>query len=235
MSFEDPFEQDKKGRGSGNVMLMLSLKLILLAFFILITTMTEFDKERSREVLESVAVTFVGEVPAVVGRQNPDAGTGPLQGAKALKTQMKSLFKQTIPAVQVEESADGKVLRLEMKARDLFQRGSTALAPGRRALLRRMVESLTSGPGSKQFYEFQFLHAYPEIAAIGENSLAVLRGGALVRRLTGQGIEADKVSAGLWPVSADGPDMGKISLAVHLYSKEQQRGAVSGGDGGAAQ
>mgnify|MGYP000665665111 CR=1 FL=1 len=235
MDFEDAFEQDKDNRSSGNVMLMLSLKLILLAFFILLTTMAEFDEERSREVMESVAVTFVGEVPAVVGRQNPEAGTGALQGAKALKTQLKSLFKQSVPAVQVEESADGSVLRLEMDARDLFQRGSTALAPERRALLRRMVESLTGGPGSKQFYELQFLHAYPEIAAIGQNSLAVLRGGALVRRLRQQGVNAEKMSAGLWPVSAEGPDMGRISLAVHLYNTEQQRGAVSTNDEGAAQ
>ena len=234
MDFEDPFGQDRKESSSGNVILMLSLKLILLAFFILLTTMAEFEKERTHKVLESVAVTFVGEVPAVVAGPNPQAGTGPLQGAKALKTQLKSLFKQTIPAVEVNESADGKVLRLEMDAQSLFQRGSTALAPGRTAFLRRLAEALTKGPGSKTFYEFQFLHAYPDVAAIGQNSLAVLRGGALVRRLSAQGIAVDKVSAGLWPVSADGPDMGKISLAIHLYNTKQSRGAVSD-DGGAGQ
>ncbi len=233
MDFENPLERNRKDGSAGNVMLMLSLKLILLAFFILLTTMAEFEKERTHKVLESVAVTFVGEVPAVVGRTNPDAGTGALQGAKALKTQLKSLFKQTIPAVEVRESADGRVLRLEMDARSLFQRGSTALVPGRTAFLRRLAEALTKGPGAKSFYEFQFLHAYPGIAAIGRNSLAVLRGGVLVRRLTAQGIATDKVSAGLWPVSAEGPDMGKISVAIHLYDTKQRRGAVSKGEGGA--
>lgn len=233
MDFEDPFDQEKRDGSAGNIMLMLSLKLILLAFFILLTTVSEFEEKRTRDVLESVSVTFVGEVPAVVGRTNPDAGTGALQGAKALKTQLESLFKQTIPAVEVTESADGKVLRLEMDARALFQRGSTALAPGRTAFLRRMAEALTQGPGAKKFYEMQFLHAYPESAAIGRNSLAVLRGGALVRRLKNQGIAAEKVSTGLWPVAADGPDLGKVSLAIHLYSTEQSRGAVSRGGEGA--
>jgi len=215
-------------------MLMLSLKLILLAFFILLTVMSDFEEKRTRDVLESVNARFFGNVKAVTGMDKPDAATGALQGAKALKTQLKSLFEQTIPAVKVEESADGRVLRLEMDADKLFEKGSTALAPGRSAFVRRVARALTKGPGAKQFYEMQFLHAYPGAAAIGRNSLAVLRGGAFVRRLTAQGIEAAQVSTGLWPVGADSPDRGKVSVAIHLFTSEQSQGAVSK-DGGAAQ
>lgn len=208
-------------------MLMLSLKLILLAFFILLTAMSEFEKERTRDVLKSVNAQFFGNVKAVTGTERPDAATGALQGAKSLKTQLKSLFEQTIPAVKVTESADGRVLRLEMNADKLFETGSTALAPGRSALVRRIGRALREGPGAKQFYEMQFLHAYPGAAAIGGNSLAVLRGGAFVRRLTAQGIQPEQVSTGLWPVGADSPEMGKVSIAIHLFTSAQAQGAVS--------
>jgi hypothetical protein len=233
MNFDSPFDREERSTG-GFIMLMLSLKLILLAFFILLTTMAEFDDQRTRDVLESVNKTFVGKVPAVTGTDKPDAATGALQGAKSLKTQLKTLFEQTIPAVKVTESADGRVLRLEMDARELFERGSTALAPGTRAFVRRMSRALTEGKSGKQFYEMQFLHAYPGAAAIGQNSLAVLRGGAFVRRLTAQGLQPKQVSAGLWPVAADSPDLGNVSIAIHLFTSEPSQGAVSN-DGEAAQ
>lgn len=230
MDINDPFEQQKSS--GGHIMLLLSLKLILLAFFILLTTMSKFEEQRTRDVIESVSSTFLGTVPAVSGVPKPDAASGPLQGAKSLKVQLATLFKQTIPAVEVNESADGSVLRLEMDARKLFEAGSTALAPGRTALLRRLAEALTgaaqaSGGERETFYELQFLHAYPEEAAIGRNSLAVLRGGSLARRLIGRGVNANKLSSGLWPVGSDGADMGKVSIAVHLYTERQSQGAVS--------
>lgn len=219
--------QSYKGSVSaGNTMLLLGLKLILLAFFILLTTMSKFEERRSREVMESVATKFRGQVPAVAGLPQPDAATGALQGAQSLEQKLKSLFKQTIPAVEVSEAADGRVLRMEMDARDLFERGSIALSPGRSAFLRRLAEALTEGKNQKRFFEFQFLHAYPGAAAIGKNSLAVLRGGALVRRLAGLGLPVDKMSAGLWPVPTEDPSLGKISIAIHLFQKEQKQGAV---------
>jgi hypothetical protein len=218
--------QQKESSG-GNIMLMLSLKLILLAFFILLTTMSEFEERRTRDVMESVTSTFLGQVPAIRGLPNPSAGTGALSGANSLTVQLKTLFKQTIPAVEVNESADGKVLRIEMASRSLFERGSTALSPGRSAFLRRLAEALTSGQSQKRFFELQFLHAYPAAAAIGENSLAVLRGGALTRRLIARNVAADKLSTGLWPVPARGDDIGKVSIAIHLFPEEQQQGAVT--------
>lgn len=226
MRFQSPFEQEQR-TSSGFIILMLSLKLILLAFFILLTTMSEFEEARTRDVMESVSVTFVGQVPAIKGFDKPEAATGALQGAKALKSQVESLFQQNIPAVKVTESADGRVLRLEMDARSLFAKGSIALAPGRSAFVQRLANALTTGPGSDRFYELQFLHAYPGAAAIGRKSLAVLRGGALIRRLQAQGVKAEHVSAGLWPVPADSPDLGKISIAIRLFKTEQAQGAVS--------
>jgi hypothetical protein len=96
-----------------------------------------------------------------------------------------------------------------------------------------MSNAITKGQKAKQFFEIQFLHAYPGAAGIGKNSLAVVRGGAFVRRLTAQGIAPEKVSTGLWPVSADSPDLGKVSIAIHLYTGKQAQGAVSNGGEGA--
>jgi hypothetical protein len=206
----------RETRSAGTIMLLLSLKLILLAFFILLTTMSTFEADRSRQVLESVAAKFVGKVPATEGLDTPDAALDALEGAESLVLQLKTLFRQTVPVVEVTESADGRLLRLEMPATSLFDPRSTAFATGRTAFLTRVADVLTGTDGGRRFRELRFAHAYPAAATVGEDALAVLRGGAFVRQLDRQGIAADKLSVGLWPVGADSPALGKIAIAIRL-------------------
>lgn len=230
-----PVFPKRKSDQDPNIILMLSLYLLLLAFFILLTTISQFEQERTREVVESVNVTFEGKVVASESLPNPNAGTGALDGSPSLSDQVKSLFKQTIPTVEVEESADGTVMRIEMDARALFRRDSTALAPGRSALFRRLAEALTEGSSRQGFFELRFEHAVPQGAGVGRNSLSVLRGGAVARRLGDLGVAREKLAATIWPVAADSGKMNKVALAVHLFEKEVEQGRVApedGADGG---
>jgi len=224
--------KQRKGDTDPNLILMLSLYLLLLAFFILLTTMSQFEQERTRRVLESVNVTFDGQVVATQSLPNPDAGTGALDGSRSLTDQIKALFKQTIPAVEVDESADGAVLRIEMDARDLFRRGSTAFAPGRSAVFRRLAEALTGPEGRARFFELGFQHAVPLGAGVGRESLPVLRGGTVARHLVRLGVPEEKVSAAIWPVEARGGKAGKVALAVHLFPEAVEQGRVTPDDAG---
>lgn len=222
-----PLTRKQKGNVDPTLILMLSLYLLLLAFFILLTTMSQFEQERTRKVLESVNVTFEGRVVATQSLPNPDAGTGALDGERSLTDQIESLFKQTIPAIEVDESADGTVLRIEMDARSLFRRGSTAFAPGRSALFRRLAEALTGPEGQARFFELAFEHAVPLGAGVGRDSLSVLRGGTVARHLGRLGVPAEKVSTAIWPVEARGGKAGKVALAVHLFPEAVEQGRVT--------
>lgn len=213
-------------------MLMLSLKLILLAFFILLTTMSNFEEQRSRMVLESVATTFQGKIAAIRALPNPDAGLDQLAGA-SLADRIESLFKQTLPAVSVDKSADGTVLRIELPARNVFKAGSASLAPGRGVLLRRLAATLGEEESSRKFFELQFLHWTPAGAQAGRNNTAVLRTGRLARYMGELGVPPRKLSVGLWPVSPSGPKAGLMSIEIHLYDQALPAGAVPEQEGGA--
>lgn len=209
----------RRGRGStsnGNIVAMLSLKLLLLAFFILLSTMSSFEEERSRAVLDSVATTFEGQVAALRSLDNPAAGLDELDGAPSLVDRLEALFRQSLPAVEVDESADGRVLRLEAPATSLFRAGAPRLAPGRDIFLERFARILGEDEVSERGYELHFLHSRPEVRGEGASDLAIARGGVVARWLDERGVARERLSVGLWPDAAEGDADGRIAFEVHL-------------------
>lgn len=216
----------------GAIFILLGLKLILLAFFILLATLSRFEEQRSRAVMESVTTAFRGHVTAVETRPVPDAGLGQLEGAPSLSDRIETLFKQSIPLVEVEASADGRVLRLEAPSTSLFAPGSEQFAPGRGALLLRLASALREGEGARRFQDLRFLHATPEGRSVGSGDPPVLRAGKVVRRLSELGLGEASLSAGLWPVVPDGSHEGRIAFEIRL-DPEAAAAESGAGDGGA--
>ncbi|MDZ7714123.1 MAG: hypothetical protein U5L06_13945 [Rhodovibrio sp.] len=213
MNLASRLSASTKSGPNANIVAMLSLKLLLLAFFILLTTISKFEEERSRAVMYSVAVAFAGAVPATEGRAVPDAGIGALDKQASLSEQIRALFRQTLPLVEVETAADGRVLRLEVRARDLFAMGQAELRPQRGLLLRRLANALTDprrGPG---LYTVEVLHAVPPGDGAAATRLPAARSGTVVRSLQALGVPGDRLSTGLWPTRGD---PGRIAFEITL-------------------
>lgn len=211
-----PAKSTKSGPNA-NIVAMLSLKLLLLAFFILLSTMSTFEEERSRKVMYSVAVTFAGGIPATEGRNVPDAGIGALDKQASLSDRIRDLFQQSLPLVEVETAADGRVLRLEVPAADLFAMGQSALRPQRGVLLRRLANLLIDprrGPG---LYTVEVLHAVPPGDDATASRLPAARSGTVVRALAAKGVPADRLSTGLWPTRGN---PGRVAFEITLPTEQ---------------
>ncbi|MBK1670061.1 hypothetical protein CKO28_18665 [Rhodovibrio sodomensis] len=217
---------------NANIVAMLSLKLLLLAFFILLTTISDYEEERSRAVMYSVAVTFAGGMPASEGRPVPDAGVGALEKQASLSEQIRALFKQTLPLVEVETAADGRVLRLEVRAADLFDMGQAELRPQRRILLRRLANALTDPRRGPALYTVDVLHAVPPGDGAAATRLPASRSGTIVRGLTALGVPSDRLSTGLWPTRGN---PGRIAFEITLPMKELPPNPLATDTGGDAQ
>lgn len=213
----------------GNIVAMLSLKLLLLAFFILLSTMSSFEAERSRAVMESVTTTFEGHITAVRSLPNPAAGLEQLEGAPSLVDQLKSLFKQTLPAVEMETSADGRVLRVEAAASALFRPGDSRLAPGRGVFLNRLARIVQSRRNNEGTYELQFLHSLADMQTRPAAGLAVQRAGAVARRLNGLGLPSEKLAIGLWPRPGAG-GRAKVAFEIRLHDAPVPGGSPTDGN-----
>lgn len=215
-----------KSGPNANIVAMLSLKLLLLAFFILLTTISKFEEERSRAVMYSVAVTFAGAVPATEGRTMPDAGIGLLDRQASLSERIRALFQQTLPMVEVDTAADGRVLRLEVRADDLFAMGQSDLRPQRGILLRRLANALTDprrGPG---LYTVEVLHAVPPGDGASATRLPVGRSGTIVRSLAALGVPEGRLSTGLWPTRGD---PGRLAFEITLPMEQLPPNPLAGG------
>lgn len=215
----------RESNSDGNIVALLSLKLLLLAFFILLSTISNFEEERTRAVMESVATTFAGEIPTPEFHQPTDAALGVLESATpALADQIESLFKATLPAVEMEQSSDGKVLRLEAPATSLFVVNSINLAPGRGVLMQRLVNVLASDESGIEHFDLLFLHTVNDRARLDSRSLPVLRTGLVVRSLEEQGLMASDVASGLQPVGDGGSD--RIIFEIRVHKEAVEHGEV---------
>ncbi|MBK1697729.1 hypothetical protein [Rhodovibrio salinarum] len=217
MTLDSRLAPSTKSSPNANIVAMLSLKLLLLAFFILLSTISKYEEERSRAVLESVAVTFAGAVPATKSRAVPDAGIGALDKQASLSDRIRALFKQTLPLVEVETSADGRVLRLEVRARELFEMGQAELRPQRDVLLRRLANALTNSQQAPELYTVEVLHAVPPGDDASATRLPVARSGTIVRALDTLGVPRERLSSGLWPTRGN---PGRIAFEITLPSEE---------------
>jgi len=141
------------------------------------------------------------------------------------RSKIESLFKQSLPAVEVEQSARGTVLRLEAPANALFSQGRAELAPGRERLMERLVEVLTSEKGVDRFYELRFLHAAPRGKAANEDSVDILRGGLVARRLESLGLDSASISTGVMP-RADEGGRDRLAFEVHMHPEAVEPGRL---------
>ena len=217
-----------KSAPNANIVALLSLKLLLLAFFILLSTISKFEEERSRAVMYSVAMAFAGAVPATEGRNVPDAGIGALDRQASLSDRIRALFRQTLPLVEVETAASGRVLRLEVRASDLFAMGQSDLRPQRGILLRRLANALSDPARGPGLYTVDVLHAVPPGDDAPATRLPAARSGTIVRSLAGLGVPADRLSTGLWPTHGN---PGRIAFEITLPMEELPPNPLAGDAG----
>lgn len=196
------------------MMLLLSLNLILLAFFILLNSLAEFETDRARAVLASVKQAFNGKVEATGRLPAFNGSLGALPEIEAKMREVGSLFEAMAPAAQAKSIRRADLVRVDFPASALFRPGSQRLRQGREALLERLAESLRKGPEDAPRYLLEILvgtgpqtavdvDATTGLASPGSASLELRRAAVLAARLSAEGAPLDGLSTGLRPGAAD--------------------------------
>ncbi len=197
--------------------LLLSLNLILLAFFILLNSLSDFETDRARAVLASVKQAFNGEVetagqPPVFG-----GSLGALPEVAAKMQELGSLFEAIAPSAQAKSIRRANLVQVDFPASALFQPGSLRFRQGREALLERLAMSLRKDPGKGPGTDPEGGPRYLLEILVGTGSRAAADGGAtmaatslelrraavLAARLSAEGAPLDGLSTGLRPGAAN--------------------------------
>ena len=190
-----PTSRDREG--SSNIVLLLSLMLILLAFFILLNSLSEFEAGRAQAVIESVNRAFNGKIES--GDRTPahSASLGALPEAEAKMREVASLFEAIVPAARAKRIRRAKAVRVELPAASLFRPAGVRLRPGSEILIQRLARLLARDPRGGPGYELEVLLGVG--APPDPGSLEVRRAALLAQRLIEEGLPPPVLSIGLLP------------------------------------
>ena len=217
--------------------LLLSLNLILLAFFILLNSLADFEADRARAVLASVKQAFNGKVGAAGQLPAFSSSLGALPEVAAKLREVGSLFEAMAPSARAKSIRRASLVRVDFPASALFRPGSLRLRQGREALLERLAQSLRKGPEGAPRYLLEVLVGTGSQAAVdagaptgsaspGSASLELRRAAVLAARLSAGGAPLDGLSTGLRPGAA-----GSLRFVVRLRP-DSGAGAGPGGKEG---
>ncbi len=183
-----------------SVALFLGLYLILLAFFILLSTISSISAEKSEAAVGSINSAFRSDsrIEAVTGDSILFArGAGQLD--RNLLGAVRASFSSAFPNEEVVETVIGNAVRFVISADRIFEPGNPAVQEEAGDLLERLAAALESSV-------FGFRNEVEVVLRTGENLpsggdaerlLLIERAGTLVREMLAQGVHARSVQMGL--------------------------------------
>lgn len=198
-----------------SLLMFLGLYLLLLAFFIMLNSISSYEIEKSRAVIKGLGTAF----SQGSGKENATSQSGVILGnTRSLET-VRRIFEAAIPLAEIEQPVAGRILSVSLPMDALFVPGSTALKSDQDGLLEQLAASLGAPPPGMRF-DMEFVVGVEGGAASRPKDTAlplpVLRAGLFARALRQRGAPADGMSIGV-DTARD-----KVRLRFHLVPENER-------------
>lgn len=188
--------QATRAGGPAHIVLLLSANLILLAFFILLNALSEYQEDRKKVVLESVNRTFSDGAAHPQAATAEPAALGSLPHPRDLLLDIGSVLEAAIPAARSTLNAQATQLSIDFPEDAFFVGERTRLRAAGGSLLRRLAAALTEPPPAGLGFEVAFYHPAAQDGA--DRVRAVARATLVAERLQRR-LSSETVSIGLEP------------------------------------
>ncbi len=183
------------------VPVFLGLFLLVLAFFIMLVSISTFEEVKSSRVMDSLTSTFTTVLPPTSDPVDFNAKDGDILAGEAFQEQITSIFSTAIQVENIEVVQPGRLMRLQMRVNVLYLDGQTAVREDQYPLLDRIVAVLSNRPpGLRQDMEVIIGSRVTEGVSlpVGQ-TLEMSRVGELARLMVSRGAPPDAISVGLKP------------------------------------
>lgn len=174
------------GRGDGSLVGLLALQFLLLAFFILLTSVTRVEPDRARPVMASLAEQFAGVLDE--GPRTDVDGAAAIGEVRLLRDRIRALLANALPLARVRQAQESDRLLIELPLGGFFERGETSLSPLARARLGRLLDGVREGMAGAP---------YRIGLTVPAGDGAALRAAALAAGMVDAGVRADRLSLSL--------------------------------------
>lgn len=186
---------------NGAVALFLALYLLLLAFFILLNTISTFEEVKTREVQESLSSAFAAILPPTTSLQTVTSIEGPVVAAEDTQEKLGHLFDTAIKVVRVEVIQPGKLMEIIMHVDQLFDPNSILIRERQANFMEQLAEVLADEEGYAS-YDMEMVMG-SQLGSKGtieiENNLQIARAGSFARELIDVGAPQDHLYVGIDP------------------------------------
>ena len=214
-----PAPPEYDGR-QGIVVVFLSLFLLVLAFFIVLVSISTVEEVKSKAVMRSLTSTFATFQPAGVTPSDFTAKEGDVLGGQAFQEKITGIFATALQVAKVKVVKPGRLMQAEMPTSAMFTEGENKIKPSAFAFLDRLVAALGGRPPGVRF-DMEFLIGVPYTAAniLAENeTLEMSRAGGFAREILSRGAPPDSVSIGLAPGDSE-----RIIIRFYVRNKNDVR------------
>ncbi|MDA0239031.1 MAG: flagellar motor protein MotB [Proteobacteria bacterium] len=181
----------------------LSLYLLVLAFFILLVTISTFEEVKSQAVMDSLNTTFANARPAETDPTLFTSRAGQVLSSPQFLTDIQAVFTTAVEAARIEIVHPGRVMRIIMPLESLFFPGESRIRESQVALIDRVIASLNGRPRGVH-YDMEFVVGTARTDN-GEmptaQGLPMTRAGVFVREMMSRGVPPDAISIGLRSVN----------------------------------
>lgn len=210
---------NEENGGNSTVSLFLSLFLLILAFFILMVSISTFEEVKSNAVMNSLSSTFATVLPPSGDPTEFTAKDGDIFAGQQFQDQISEIFSATMQVAKVEVVQPGKRLHAWFPIESMFVDGKTDIRPVSIPLLDRIVAALSGSPPGLNF-EMEFIVGaeYSEDGALPTTqSLALSRAGVFAREMASRGAPPGSVAVGV-----EASDSKRINLWFFIRTQQSQ-------------
>ncbi|NQV83374.1 MAG: hypothetical protein HQ494_06090 [Rhodospirillales bacterium] len=209
-------EQDSR---QGTVIVFLSLFLLVLAFFILLVSISTFEDIKSKAVMQSLTSTFTtfrkaGDIPSDFTSKQGD-----VLGGQAFQEEITGIFATALQVAKVEVVQPGRLMRARMPASAVFLENTDRLNPNIIPFLDRIVAALSGRPPGIRF-DMEFIVG-AAVSVDGVLSVApsqeLSRAGHFAREALSRGAPPDSLSVALAPGQPD-------QVLIRFYVRSENEG-----------
>ena len=190
-----------EGSGGSTAALFLALFLLVLAFFILLVSISTFENIKSQAVMDSLTSTFATVLPPSSDPTAFSAKDGDVLARQEFQNQISDIFSTVMPVAKVEIVQPGKKMRVTFPIDSMFVHDSANLRPVTFALLDRIVVALSGSPAGLHFEsEFVVGAKYLEGNALPiKQTLALSQAGNFAREMESRGAPPNTFAVGVGP------------------------------------
>ena len=179
-----------------NVGLFLALFLLLLAFFIVLHSISQREETRSAAAIDSLTATFRAQRLASLEVPQLTSTAALLDSVESFRGAIRDVFERELPIARFDIRQLGDAMRVRVRSDALFVPGEATLRLERAKLMNALADALGRRSTDLRF-EIEFILGLGRTLPAPAPGLAVRRAGALARDLLGRGVAAAQIAAGV--------------------------------------